>query len=412
MPRVIFAVGDADDAYTEHSVLRLIARLQQQSGWDVVGYTNKDYILEEMVKLGVEGQLIPMDSPGIKIPERLQAVNEMVEATRDVIIPGSDLHLWKLLALDDFVGTLMLFGTEPDLPLEADLVIMPILGIGNTTVETCGLYTWLFAKAREQGIPTMGIEVDAMGNKHTMSHLPFDHYMVKTKWARDVLIAHGKVRPEQVSLMRREEAYLCTPGQDSHTEIYLQQEAKVREIIRFTPDQFIVFIPHHLGFLWETKRVLAALAKVPWPVSVVIKTEKVHVRRQYTEQEICLLVYEPEMKTLGSFVVDEKVGVGLLVQYANLVITCFSGVSLEEAIMRQIPTIVCQRGSQSGWQTNTTYWEPNQDNLPELILGWWKEGILNHSSLHQIAEDLMGIRAEPEEPQISQINGEDRSVGI
>lgn len=380
-PRVLFAVGDADYSYTEGKIWRLAHRLRTHTGWEVVGVTNAREVKAVGETLGLPVQHFEIESPGVSVQERLWATDAMIRETADVLIPGSTLPLWKVLAMDDFLASLQLFGAQPVESLTADLVIVPLMGVDNNTKGTAGLYTWLIAQARQQRIPIVALEVSPLGNKHTLCHLPATHYAVKSEWARDFLVREGLALPPQVSVLRWEEAYLLWPGQDEFTEAYLEKEPRAREILHMGPDRFVVLIPHHVAFLWEVRQILAALAQVPGPLSVALRVDPNTIRRQYVEREIALHTYKQELCALPHAVIDEQIGVGLLLQLADLVITPFAGTVTERAALCRKPTIICQAMGTEGWQGECLYWEPQPARIPHLIQAWRERGLLSRTRL-------------------------------
>lgn len=384
-PRILFAVGDADDAYTESKIWRLMQRLQGQTGYEVIGVTTDQETAKSGEKLGLQVQIVSINPQGVSAEERVWAASELIRETADLRVPGSDLFLWKVLALDDFVGSLLLFGAQPTVAVEADLVILPLMSMDNNSRDACGLYTWLTAQAQQKGIPVIGLEVSPLGNKTTLSHLPATHYAVKTPWARNFLIRRGIAAPSQVSVLRWEETYMLWPGQDEYTEAYLDKEAKAREMLKTPPDRFIVVITHHVNLLWEVRETLAALAQAPGPLSVVIRVNPATVRRQYYERDMVLKAYVNELRALPHVMIDEQVGVGLLLQLADLVISPFAGTTTERASLCRKPTIICQSMGEEGWQGESVYWEPHPRRIPEIIQAWREQGILGRASLAQLA---------------------------
>ncbi len=388
-PRVIFAVGDADFGYTESKIWRLARRLKDHTGWNVVALTHDPDALQEAKKLMLDVQYVGIESPGVSVMDRLLATDEMIRESADVFIPGSQLPLWKVLAMDDFLSSLQLFGAQPSASLEADAMIVPIMGIDNNTKASCGLYTWMVSEARRKGIPVVGIEVSPLGNKNTLSHLPTDHYAVKTEWSRQFLVREGLARPEQVSVLRWEESYFLWPGQDEYTEAYLEREAKAREMLNVPWDRFTVVIPHHVAFLWEIRKILEALAQVQIAMSVVIRVDPRTIRRHYSEREIVMQTYGKEIRALPHVVIDERVGVGLLLQLADLIISPFAGTTTERASLCRKPTIICQAMGEEGWRGEFLYWEPRPENIPELILSWREKGSLQRTRLARVLSTLL-----------------------
>ncbi|MBI3304568.1 MAG: hypothetical protein HYZ72_21095 [Deltaproteobacteria bacterium] len=388
-PRVLFAVGDAECVYTEGKIWRLVHRLRNQSSWDIVGVTNDKETAEKGEKLGLPVWHLEISSPGVSEEERLWATDKIIRETADLVIPGSDLPLCKVLALDDFAGSLSLLGAQPSVPLEADLLIVPLMGVDNNTKGGSGLCSWLVSQALEKGIPVVGLEVSPLGNKHTLGHLPANHYAVKSEWSKSFLIRQGIAQPPQISVLKWEEAYLLWSGQDNYVDAYLEKEASAREILHLPPDRFVVVISHHVSFLWEVRKILEALAQVPGPLSVVIRVDSRTVRRQYFEREIVLKAYEKELRALPQVVVDERVGMGLLLQLADLVISPFAGTTTERAALCHKPTIICQAMGQEGWAGESLYWEPHPGNIPGLIQVWRERGLLGRSRLVDLASALL-----------------------
>ena len=387
-PTILFAVGDADFGYTETKILRLADRLRAHQEWQVKIATHDQETMSEAKKLGLDSQFVPIESAGPTMEDRLQSTDEMIRETANVDIPGSSLPLWKVLAMDDFLSSLQLFGAQPSATIDADVVMAPLMAVDNNTRASCGLYTWMVAEAKRKGIPIVGLEVSPLGNKNTLSHLPCDHYAVKSEWSKQFLIRAGLARAEQISLLRWEESYCLWPGQDEYIEAYLDRELQMREMLNVSWDDFIILVPHHVAFLWETRKILEALAEVQRPFTVVIRVDPRTTRRHYPEREIVLQSYDKEMRRLPRVLIDERVGVGLLLQLADLVISPFAGTTTERAALCRKPTIICQAMGQSGYQEETLCWEPRPEKIPALVQSWMELGRLPRPRLARVLTGL------------------------
>ena len=387
--KVLFAVGDADCGYSENKIWTLGERLAAQSGCRVVALSHSKEALEGARKVKLPTEWVAIDPKPVTVMDRLRATDAMIRETADVLIPGSRLPLWKVLAMDDFLASLQLFGAQPAGALSGDALVVPLMGIDNNTRDTCGLYTWAVAEAKRRQIPIVGVEVSPIGNKHTLSQLPVDHFAVKSRWSREFLIREGLAQQDQVSVLKWEESYCLWPGRDDYTDAYLQNEAKVREMLGVDAKEFVVMIPHHVAFLWEVRKILQALAALTFPVTVVIRVDRRTVRRHFTEREIVQETYPKELAALPRVVIDDRVGVGLLLQLADLVIAPFAGTTTEHAALCQTPTIICQSLAQEGWRGEFTYWEPHPENLVGLITGWQRQGLLHRTALSQIVLSLL-----------------------
>jgi hypothetical protein len=392
-PRVLFAVGDADFGYSETKIWRLARKLKDQTGWNVVAVSHDQEALQAAKDLALEGEFVAIESPGVSVADRLRATDEMIRETAHVHIPGSRLPLWKVLAMDDFLCSLQLFGAQPSTSLAADAIVLPLMGVDNNTRASCGLYTWLVSEARRKGIPVIGLEVSPLGNKNTLSQLAMDYYAVKSDWGKQFLLRHGIARPQSVSVLRWEESYCTWPGAEDFAEAFLELEPKARAMLNIPEDRFVIVIPHHVAFLWEIRKILDGLARVDFPLSVVIRVDSRTIRRQFHERELVLETYGKEIGALPHVVIDERVGIGLLLQLADLVIAPFAGTTTERAALCRKRSIICQAMGEEGWQGEFLFWEPMPEKIPELLRSWKANGWLERKRLAGIIAELLGSAA-------------------
>jgi hypothetical protein len=399
-PRVLFAVGDAECVYSEGKIWRLVRRLKDLSGWDIVAVTNDEERAKEGERLGLHVWSVDIAPRTISEEERLLATDLIIRRTEDLMISGSDLPLCKVLALDDFAGSLTLWGALPSTEVEADLIIMPMMGVDNNTKGGCGLYTWLAAQAHAKGIPVLAIEVSPLGNKHTLSYFPARHYAVKSEWSRKFLIRQGIAQPSQVSLMKWEDAYLTWSGVDNYVDAYLEKEPQVREALNLPADRFVIMIPHHVAFLWEVRKMLEALQQLPGIFSVVVRVEPKTIRRQYCEREMVMKAYDRELRALPHVIVDERIGTGLLLQLVDLIIAPCAGTTTERAALYLKPTIICQAIGERGWGGEYLCWEPQPEKLPAIIGEWQERGVLRRARLVELAKSLLQEQVTVSAPQL------------
>jgi hypothetical protein len=103
--------------------------------------------------------------------------------------------------------------------------------------------------------------------------------------------------------------------------------------------------------------------------------------------------YGKEIGALSHVVVDERVGVGLLLQMADLIISPFAGTTTERAAFCRKPTIICQAMGQEGWQSEFFYWEPTPEKILGLIRNWKEKGWLDRKRFARVLEQIMGVAA-------------------
>jgi hypothetical protein len=156
-------------------------------------------------------------------------------------------------------------------------------------------------------------------------------------------------------------------------------------------DDPVILIPHHVAFLWEVRKILEALSQLLFHAHVIIRVDSRTVRRHYHEREIVVESYGKEIRALPHVIIDERVGIGLLLQMADLVISPFAGTTTERASLCRKPTIICQAMGQKGWQNEFIYWEPTPEKIPDLIQTWKEQGRLDRRRLARVIKELVGI---------------------
>ena len=367
--KILFAISDSDLTATGSKAFALATRLASQLQAEVTAMTNEQWVADLAKANGLPVSVLDFQSKGISIAQRMESIDRFIETVKDITIPDSDLPCWKLLALDDFAGSQLLFGTTP--PPEAfpeyDVIVMPIQGVDNNTQGGCGLYVWLCAEARKRGIPMVGFEASPLGNKQSMVILPMDHYCVRSSFGETVLISQGKATPEQVSLLTLPEAYILQVEQREFGASYLEHEAQLHSILNMGRERFVVMIPHHVAFLWEIRQILKQLQCVGPNLSVVIRADPSLMRRQYSEDQMILKLYYGEMNALPHVTIDTQVGPAYLLQRADLIISPLSSNLTQWATEMGQPTIICQQAGFNAWSAATTRWTSDPTHIPRII---------------------------------------------
>jgi hypothetical protein len=392
-PRVLFAVGDADCLYSENRIWRLVKRLQEQNEWEVISVTSDESVRKTAAEMGIPIALVPLAPRQPTWDEQLATVNELINKTADIVIPGSRLPLWKPLAPDEFRGSMVLFGAQPDLSIDVDLAIVPLMCVDNNTLTASGLYACVVAQARARRIPVLALEVSPLGNRYTMSQLPADHYLVKSHWSKNFLSRQGMASPERISILRPEESSMLRPGTDSYVEAYLEKESLARRLLQLNEGRLIVLIPHHVAFIWEVRRILNALAELAEPLTVIIQANRSLSRRQFSEPELIAKAYEPEIRRLSHVVINTQVGIGLAAQIADLVISPFAGTATEGAALRRTPAIICQLMTEASSDGEFLCWQPDPAKIPELIRSFRERGLVGRVNIEDAVRRLLGRRA-------------------
>lgn len=359
---------------------------------------------EECKKVGLTVHRIELPASMISVEDRMATTEAMIRECQGLELDG--LPLWKILALDDFVGSLMLHKAQPETWFDADVVLMPLMAVDNNSREGCGLYGWAQARAKERGVPIVGFEVGPIGNKHTMAHLAMDVFAVKSLRAKDYLVRHGAARPDRVFVLTHEEAYLTYPGTAQYEDAFLEKDVALRQKLNLQSGGLTAFLPHHVAFQYEARKIIEALAGVPDLANLIIRVDNRTTRRQHTEQDIVLRCYGPAIRKLKHVVIcDETVGVGLLTHVADFIVTGNAGMVTERAGYVRKPTIICQAFREPEAEPeNNRVAVPDAKMIPQIVQAWRDLGLFGAKSiaeLTQMAFDL-GADAEAKSPKITQ----------
>ena len=148
-----------------------------------------------------------------------------------------------------------------------------------------------------------------------------------------------------------------------------QRKRRREKFSSFLPTGWLLMIPHHVTFLWEARKILEALQRVPGPLSVVVRVEARTIRRQYCERELVMKSYDHELRALPHVIIDERIGMGLLLQLADLVIAPCAGTTTERAGLCFKPTIICQAMENVAGEGNICTGAASRP-LPDLIHEW------------------------------------------
>jgi len=401
---VVFAVGECEHFYTDGKIWRLVKRVaDQHPEWNVIGMTHDKELATLAKKFGIQMWVVNINSSAADEEQRLLATDALIQATNHITVPLShnvpNLSLAKILALDDFAGSFSLLNADPadkicgtgDADIEGatriDCLILPLIGVDNNTKACAGFYAWLAVQAYQHHISTVGLEISTLGNKYRFSQLPANSYAVKQLWSQEVLMREGK---ESVVRLPPEEAYLLRAGHQVYMDAYVEKEEEVRKLLQITKEEFVIVIPHHVTFIWDIRKVLEALVDWQDNVCIIIRADDGTLRRGMTEIQLAVRSYKAVLQKFKHSVVDGAVGIGLLLHLANVIIAPFASTITEQARVLEIPTIICQPGSPSGWESAWCKWEPIPSRVPEQLSIWRDYGAFNYVHIGDMLKRQLG----------------------
>jgi hypothetical protein len=382
-PKVLFAIGDADWKYTRGKFLRLIERVAAENHFEIAVASHDPEISRAFDAAGIEASCLPGNRVSLT-PEHTVAMTElMIKLTRDVVFPDSRLHVWKVMAMDDYLGSIDVV-SHPSPSMLPNLVVCPLMGVDNNSTAASHLYSATLLGARKSNVPVVGIEISLLGNKQTLSASLADVYAVKTEASRSFVLKEELASHDRAFVLPPEEAYLLTCRDDSYLDDFFLQEKALRQRFGVKRGELVIFIPHHVAFVYEIRQLLRALKSLPMPFSVILRTDPNTARQGLKEREIAERVYRDEINSLPRVHVDDQGGWLWSLLLSDVVISPVHSVFTELGANYGKFTVICQGWGENAWVTENLFIEARPVQAVSAVRSWFERRILSRTNLSQI----------------------------
>jgi len=397
-PRILFAIGDIDWKYSRGKLRHLVNRVAAQGPWEVSVASHDKEICDAF-----EGQAEAFHLPVnflTPLPKHATAMGElMIRYTSDVSFPGSRFPVWKTMATDDFIGCFCP-SIHPPLPFRPDAIVYPLMAIDNNTAAACHFYTAIAREAHSQNVPVLGLEVSPLGDRQSLGASLADYYAMKSEFSRSFVTRQELVPTERAFVLPPLETYLLTCRNDSLLDDFFPVENGARASLNLPPGHITVFVPHNVAFVYETRRILAALSALRFPVAVLLGVNPDVARHSRKEKEIAELVYRDEIARLSCFLICEERGWRELLLLSDVVVGPNFSVHAELAAQYGKLTIVSQAMGQKAWISENLYAEPEPERIVGLIETWIEKSFLQKRSVTQIVQTILDRRQDDHEREV------------
>jgi hypothetical protein len=399
-PHVLFAIGDIDWRYARGKLRQMVEKVAAEGRWRVTVASPEEDICQAFTNGEVKTIHMPVKVMPHLPEHSIEMTDVMIRYTGDVSYPESRLPLWKTIALDDYMGC-MSIAVFPPLPIKPDVLVYPLVGIDNSTASSSHFYTAMALEARKAGAPIVGLEVSPLGNRQTLAASLADYYAVKTEFSRSFLVAQELAPAERISILPSEESYLLTCRTDPFLDEYCQQEPLVRQRLGIAPGQVVVFVPHNVAFVYETRRILKSLQSLRFPVTIVLTVTPSVTRHSLTEKEIVEKSYREELKGLPNLVLDEAEGWLWTLLVSDVVLTPVCSVFTELAAFYGKLTIVSNAWGDRTWVGENLFVEPEAQRAMDLIHRWVEKRVLQRKKLSAVLDALLNPLPAQIEPRVA-----------
>lgn len=401
-PKVLFAIGDADWKYTRGKFQKLVRRVVAAEKFDVGVVSHDAEICAPFDAAGIKTYCLPGTHLPLAADHSVAMTELMIRLTRDVTFPESQLHIWKVMAMDDYLGCVDVVDT-PDLSVEPDVLVYPLMGVDNNSTAASRLYSAMLLQARKAHARVVGLEVSLLGNKQTLGASLADTYAVKTEFSRSFVVREELAPPQRAFVLPPEEGYLLTCRDDAYLNDYFDQEENLRRKFDLRHGQVVILIPHHVAFIHEIRQLLVSLKSLPFSFTVILRTDPNIARQGLKEREIAEKVYRDEIAALPHVIVDDQGGWLWPLLVSDVVLAPAHSVFTELAVSYGKLTVVCQGWGESSWIGESLFVEPRAAHAMSAVRLWIEQKFLTRTCLsqvlngalnHSVGIETMGVRDE------------------
>lgn len=387
-PHILFAIGDADWQYTRGKIGHLIERVASENQWQVSVASHSEDICRAFTSDRVQTHYLPGQRLPLSPEQTISMTDLMIRLTSDVILPESRLPVWKVMAMDDYLASLDVFTYSP-LPIKPSIVVCPLMGVDNNTVDAAHFYSMVLLEARKVQAPILGLEVSPFGNRQTLGASLADYYGVKSEFSRSFVLAQDLAHSEQTFVLPAEERYLLTCREDQYLNDFFAKEQSLRSQLGIPEDHVVIFIPHNVAFIFEIRRILANLRTVSFPCSVILCVDPKLARQGLKEKEIALKAYHDELMALPHVIIDDAGGWLWTILLADVVVAPAWSVFTELASSYGKLTVISHAWGERGWIEDNLFVEPSPERAIPAVLAWVERRTLKRRRISTILHTIL-----------------------
>lgn len=393
-PHILFAIGDADWQYTRGKIAHLVERVASKNQWQISVASHSEEICQACTTDKVQTYHLPGQRLPLSPEQTISMTDLMIRLTNDVILPESQLPVWKVMAMDDYLASLDVF-TYPPLPIKPNVVVCPLMGVDNNTVEAAHFYSTVLLEARKAQAPILGLEVSPFGNRQTFGASLADYYGVKSDSSRSFVLAQELAHSEQTFVLPAEERYLLTCREDHYLNDFFTKEHSLRAQLGIPEDHVVIFIPHNVAFVFEIRQILAHLRAVSFPCSVILCVDPKLARQGLKEKEIALKAYRDELHALPHVIIDDGGGWLWTILLADVVVAPAWSVFTELASSYGKLTVISHAWGERGWLEDNLFVEPSAERAIPAVLAWVERRVLKRRRISNILQAIVNTSSSP-----------------
>ena len=350
MKKLLFPVSERDYFATSGRICHLLNELAKHFIVDVLTISKGVYG-DVNKKLGstssnIHVRVLIHEARPVTYALRADLAKNFVQYTYDMVVPGTDLKLWKTTAFDDFWGHIT-GSSFPEIgSIEADMVLFPLMNYDEAISDDVDVfYTTLLFDAKEAGIKVAGYQVYPVVESGLLMARLMDALIVRKEYEKQFFVKKG-ITPEKVWVLTdSKDIYSLSTIEDVYkNHLYNSQIAVSRY-------ELGVVVFNHARFRPQLKELFGVLTETGIPV-VLFLVKRNFAIREFTEDKIIEGVFFKDLKKIrGRFYLVDPGSIVHVVMISDVVISP-SYIS---------PVEFSARHGKEAWIYNPTY-----DNMPDV----------------------------------------------
>ncbi|MEW5743979.1 MAG: hypothetical protein AB1805_00875 [Nitrospirota bacterium] len=296
MKKIFVPISERDYLSTDRRFFYLLKRL---SAHFIIEFATISKEVFDDVNKRIQGAanikitLLESKNLPLTLDFRTNLVKAFVQYTYDIAIPRTDLKLWKVAAFDDFWGHVATTSFEEFPPIDADVILLPLMSYDDTPWEDMDVfYTSVAFKAKEAGIKVIGFQLYPVFQGLKLMPLLMDALVVRKEYERQYYIDRGIDQERIYLLTEKRDIYSISPIDDMYkNHIYNDQ-------IDIGRDELAVVVYNHTRYRPLVKQIIATIGSAHFPIVLSL------IKRDYQVRDL------NESTVIQDFYLDEAQSAG------------------------------------------------------------------------------------------------------
>lgn len=320
MKRLFFPISEQDYFSTTGRVGHLVRSLSTDFIVDFVTISKEVY--EDITKNTIGNypnlhiRLIESKYLPVTYDFRNDLSRIFVNYTYDMVVPDTDLKMWKTTAFDDFWGHIAACSFPEITKIDADMVLVPLMSHDEVPPEDVDVfYTSIIFMAKEAGIKVAGYQIYPVFNSNMLVPRLMDALIVKREYERQFYVGKG-LSPESIHvLMNYKDIYSLSTIEDTYkNNVYNSQ-------IEMGSNELAVVVYNHAKFRPQLREVFKTLKDTGGPV-VLSLVKRGYAVRELMEDKIIEGAFFEEIKKINcKFYLVENKSLVPIVMVSDVVIS-------------------------------------------------------------------------------------------